>query len=173
MLLCLANVYLPARGSTEDEEGFGECLDMLHEIILKYNSSHTVIIGGDFNSSVHRCSGLRWDRLFMEFVTEHRLNDEMDYPVGDTFFHASNDSLSQTDYFLVAGSPSWSPLIDYYRRNALPQYVPPHPPWAEPEADHTSCLCRSYHRKIKCEISRSDGINAIPVSIKKSCRSLF
>ena len=26
-------------------------------------------------------------------------------------FHASNDSSSQIDYFLVAGSPSWSPLI--------------------------------------------------------------
>ena len=49
--LCLANVYIPARGSSEDEEGFGECLDMLHDVILKYNSSHTVIIGGDFNSS--------------------------------------------------------------------------------------------------------------------------
>ena len=135
VLLCLANVYLPARVSTEDEEGFGECLDMLHEIILKYNSSHTVIIGGDFNSSTHRGSGLRRDRLFMEFVIEHRLNDGVDYPVGDTFFHASNDSSSQIDYFLVAGSPSWSPLIKITIAYALPQYVRPHPPWAEPEAD--------------------------------------
>ena len=47
----------------------------------------------------------------MEFVTEHRLNDGVNYPAGDTFFHASNDSLSQIDYFLMAGSPSWSPLI--------------------------------------------------------------
>ena len=110
-LLCLANVYLPARGSTEDEEGFGECLDMLHDYILKYNGSHTAVIRGDLNSCMHRGSGPRRDRLFMEFVSEHRLNDGVDYPVGDTFSHASNDSSSQTDYFLVAGSPSWSPLI--------------------------------------------------------------
>ena len=60
---------------------------------------------------MNRGSCLRRDMLFMEFVTEHRLNDGVDYPVSDTFFHASNDSSSQIDYFLVAGSPSWSPLI--------------------------------------------------------------
>ena len=84
---------------------------MFRYAILKYNSSHTVIIGGDFNSSMHTGSDLRRDRLFVEFFTEHRLNDGVDYPVGDTFFHASNDSSSQIDYFLVAGSLSWSLLI--------------------------------------------------------------
>ena len=61
VLLCLVNVYLLARGSTEDGEGFGECLDMLHAIILKYNSSHAVIIGGDFNylcTEVVVCAGI-------------------------------------------------------------------------------------------------------------------
>ena len=106
VLLCLVNVYLPTRGAADHEEAFGECMDMLHEIILKYNSSHAVIIGGDFNSSMHRGTSLRRDRLLMEFVSEHHLNVEVDCPVGDTFFHASNDSSSQIDYFLVAGSPS-------------------------------------------------------------------
>ena len=109
VLLCLVNVYLPTCGTADYEEAFGECMDMLHEIILKYNSSHAVIIGGDFNSSIHRGSSLRRDRLLMEFVSEHRLNVGVDCPVGDTFFHASNDSSSQIDYFLIAGSPSCSP----------------------------------------------------------------
>ena len=74
-------------------------MDMLHEIVLKYNSSHAVIIGGDFNSSMHRGTSLRRDRLLMIFVSEHRLNVGVDCPVGDTFFHASNDSFSQIDYF--------------------------------------------------------------------------
>ena len=60
---------------------------------------------------MHRGSGLRRDRLFMKFVTEHRQNDGVSYPVGDTFFHVSNNNSSQIDYFLVAGSPIWSPLI--------------------------------------------------------------
>ena len=48
------NVYLPTRGSAMDEMFFDDSLDMLHEIILKYSSSHTIVLGGDFNSSLHR-----------------------------------------------------------------------------------------------------------------------
>ena len=44
VLLCLVNVYLPTRGAADHEEAFGECMDLLHEIILKYNSSRPGVI---------------------------------------------------------------------------------------------------------------------------------
>ena len=39
--------------------------------------------------------------LFREFVEEHELKLDLNYPVYDTFFHASSDSSSQIDYFLM------------------------------------------------------------------------
>ena len=89
---CHANVYLPSRGSTDDGMRFAECLDMLLEIVVKYRGSHIVVIGGDFNDSLHRGSRLRRDRIFAEFVAERRLNSDVTSPIRDTFFHVSNES---------------------------------------------------------------------------------
>ena len=108
VLFCLVNVYLPARGLAENESLFAECLDILHEIFVKYVPTHTIVIGGDFNVSLHRGSHLHRDVLFREFVEEHELKLDSNYPVQDTFFHASSDSYFQIDYFLVG--PSRVPL---------------------------------------------------------------
>ena len=108
VLFCLVNVYLPARGLAENESLFAECLDELHEIFVKYVPTHTIFFGGDFNASLHRGSHLHRDVLFREFVEEHELKLDSNYPVQDTFFHASSDSSSQIDYFLVG--PSRVPL---------------------------------------------------------------
>ena len=88
---CHANVYHPSRGSTDDGMRFTECLDMLLETVVKYRGSHIVVIGGDFNDSLHRRSGLRKGRILAEFVTNHPLNSDVTSPIGDTFFHASNE----------------------------------------------------------------------------------
>ena len=70
VLLCLVNVYLPARGTSANEMLLAECLDELHEIFVKYSLSHTLVVGGDFNASSHRGEGIRRDVLFLKFVHE-------------------------------------------------------------------------------------------------------
>ena len=64
VLFCLVNVFLTARGPAEHEPIFEECLDELHEIIVKYCPTHVVVIGGDFNASLHIGDHLRRDNLF-------------------------------------------------------------------------------------------------------------
>ena len=103
-LFCLVNVCLPMRGVAENETLFEECLDELHEIFIKYSPTHTISFGGDFNASLHRGGHLRSDVLFQKFVIEHGLQPDSCYPTRDTFFHASSDSSSQIDYFLVGPS---------------------------------------------------------------------
>ena len=78
-LFCLVNVYLPTRGLAMDEMLFDDSPDMLHEIILKYSISHTIVLGGDFNSYLHRETVIRRDTVFKEFVREHNLEVDSDY----------------------------------------------------------------------------------------------
>ena len=100
-LFCLVNGYRPARGVAENETLFEECLDELHEIFIKNSPTYTIVFGGDFNASLYRGDHMRRDVLFLEFVIEHGLQPDACYPTRDTFFHASSDSSSQIDYFLV------------------------------------------------------------------------
>ena len=72
VLLCLVNVYLPARGTSANEMLLAECLDELHEIFVKYSLSHTLVVGGDFNASSHHGEGIRRDVLFLKFVHERK-----------------------------------------------------------------------------------------------------
>ncbi|MEW8548401.1 MAG: endonuclease/exonuclease/phosphatase family protein, partial [Candidatus Thiodiazotropha sp.] len=102
--LCLINVYLPSRGSTGGEIMFAEALDELHEILQKYNLTHDVVIGGDFNSSLHRNITCSRDQILQEFLNEHGLSVTKDYPVMPTFFHTAGDFTSQIDYFFVSES---------------------------------------------------------------------
>ena len=80
VLLCQVNVYLPACGMVDD----GVCFDefLLYKIIFKYGSSYSVIIDGDFNSSLQRDTVLLRDRVFKEFVSERGLDVEGDYRCG-------------------------------------------------------------------------------------------
>ena len=57
--LCIMNVYMPSRGSTEADAEYEETLDQIHEIVIKFNASHDIVIGGDWNASLHRTK-YRW-----------------------------------------------------------------------------------------------------------------
>ncbi|KAH3820468.1 hypothetical protein DPMN_122214 [Dreissena polymorpha] len=45
-------VYMPSRNTHQSEIEFQECTDQLREIIVKYSSSHEIIIGGDINTDL-------------------------------------------------------------------------------------------------------------------------
>ena len=63
-------VYMYARGTSDGDIGFMQVLDELHEIVEKFRSTHRIIIGGDFNSSLHRSPPAKRDKLLKEFLQE-------------------------------------------------------------------------------------------------------
>ena len=68
--VCIICVYMLARGSTDSDIEFSATLDQLHEIIAKYSTTHSFILGGDFNASLHQSSGLvKRDKLLESFLT--------------------------------------------------------------------------------------------------------
>ena len=93
---------MPSRGSTEADAEYEETLDQIHEIVIKFNASHDIVIGGDWNGSLHRTKYCAHDSLLRSFLKEHSLILPVNYPVRDTFFHASSDCSSQIDYFVVS-----------------------------------------------------------------------
>ena len=51
--LILISVYMPCKGLRDNVEDFKDCLMQLQEIFNKYSSTHTVIVGGDFNEDLY------------------------------------------------------------------------------------------------------------------------
>ena len=78
---------------------YSECLDALHDIILKYRLSHKVILCGDFNGTLLEARTYnKHDRLLKSFVNEKNLlfGDLKEH----TFKHHSGQSSSQIDYII-------------------------------------------------------------------------
>lgn len=99
--IMIISVYMPTNYSTTEScNEYRECLDILHDMIAKYSSSHRVIIAGDFNGTLLEPRRYnKHDQLLSQFVREHHLipNLDTDKP---TFVHHSGASSSQIDYVL-------------------------------------------------------------------------
>ena len=93
---------MPCRGSTEADVEYDEILDQYHEILIKFDSSYDIIIGGDWNASLHRDKSCPRDRSLTSFLMEHNLVLPKSCPIGDTLFHVTGDSFSQIDYFFLS-----------------------------------------------------------------------
>ena len=63
---------------------------------------HDIVLGGDFNASLHRNKSIKRDQVLCEFVQEQDLCMVRDYPEVPTFFHTNGDFSSQIDYLLVS-----------------------------------------------------------------------
>lgn len=48
----VVSLYLPCRGSNNHFSELCECMDQLNEILETYESTHHIIIGGDFNENI-------------------------------------------------------------------------------------------------------------------------
>ena len=61
--VCLVCVYMPARGTAEADVEFRETQDELLELIEKNRLTHRIILGGDFNASLHRSETVKRDNI--------------------------------------------------------------------------------------------------------------
>jgi stalled ribosome rescue protein Dom34 len=52
-ILCIST-YLPTKVENDRYEEYSECIDQIFEIIQKYQNSHEIVIGGDFNEDISK-----------------------------------------------------------------------------------------------------------------------
>ena len=83
--ICLINVYLPSRGTDKGHDAYRAALDILKELLLKYQITHSIIIAGDFNASFHRHYKDSQDELFKNFCTDNQIVLPSNYPIDHTY----------------------------------------------------------------------------------------
>lgn len=95
---CLINTYMPTN-KQGSEHAYRECLDVLHDIISRYEHSHNIILCGDLNGTLLVTRNNKHDVMLKDFVKEHMLscrNSSLD----PTFYHFNGYATSQIDYVL-------------------------------------------------------------------------
>ncbi|CAC5360985.1 unnamed protein product [Mytilus coruscus] len=96
--LLLISVYLPSTGSHNHYEEFLDTIDQLNEIVLKYQDTHYMIIGGDLNEDLGNIDRINKRKDYLEkFVKEAGLKYENE---GKTFVKVNGEECSELDYFL-------------------------------------------------------------------------
>ncbi|MES9880886.1 MAG: reverse transcriptase family protein [Sedimenticola sp.] len=99
--ICLVNVYMPTNNpSVNSSEQYLECLDIIHNIMEKYQHDHEIILCGDLNGTLLPPREYnKHDALLQNFISEHGLqrHNNSDKP---TFIHHNGTSRSQIDYVL-------------------------------------------------------------------------
>ena len=97
---CLINTYLPTN-KKDSEYNYSECLDILHDILHRYEQSHHIILCGDLNGTLLPTRNNKHDLLLKEFVNEHSLSNKGHSSVKPTFYHFNGTATSQIDYILT------------------------------------------------------------------------
>ena len=99
--LCMINAYMPCRGRKNTAHQYSESIDIIREMVSKYSKSHTIVLGGDFNASLHREPPNNIDKMLRDCCSEAGLTTPDNYPVKPTFYHHDNKSSSQIDYLFT------------------------------------------------------------------------
>ena len=99
--LCIINCYLPS--SYSDSDSYRECLDMVSEIVCKYQTSHMIIIGGDMNADIVHRNNIR-EKSLLKCMKDLQLIHTYD-PIKATqlytYKHQTKKDTSLIDYFLI------------------------------------------------------------------------
>ncbi|CAC5378097.1 unnamed protein product [Mytilus coruscus] len=96
--LLLISIYLPSTGTRDHYEDFIDTIDQLNEIVLKYQDTHYMIIGGDLNENLGNTDRINKRKDYLEkFVKETNLKYDNE---GKTFVKVNGEECSELDYFL-------------------------------------------------------------------------
>ena len=68
--LCMINAYMPCRGRKNTAHQYSESIDIICETVSKYSKSHTIVLGGDFNASLHREPPNNIDKMLRNCCSE-------------------------------------------------------------------------------------------------------
>jgi hypothetical protein len=99
-LLCIST-YLTTKVENDRFGEYSECIDQLYEIIQKFQSSHEIVIGGDFNEDISKSNNSRRANILKNLISDCEL--QMNFH-GPTFFNVKGIDVSEIDYFLYKTS---------------------------------------------------------------------
>lgn len=94
--ICLINCYMPTFGYKTTSEEYQECLDILDAIILKYKSTHQIVICGDMNATLMTSRNNDSDKRLRKFIESNSLSTDIDNKDKPTYIHGNGKS--QIDY---------------------------------------------------------------------------
>ena len=100
----IINVYMPTK-ETNSRSNFNTHLDILHDMVVRYNRLGTVIVCGDMNGTLIEERNNSHDNSLKDFVKEHNLSwhkNEMGNKL--TFVSHTGIGRSQIDYILCSNS---------------------------------------------------------------------
>lgn len=95
--LLIVCVYMPCNGEKDSYHAYVDCIDQLNELILSFQNTHDIIIGGDFNENALVNNGSKRSQTFHTFLSE---NDLVTKNSGFTFVHPNGRDASSIDFFL-------------------------------------------------------------------------
>ncbi|MEW8548792.1 MAG: endonuclease/exonuclease/phosphatase family protein, partial [Candidatus Thiodiazotropha sp.] len=95
--LLIVCVYMPCNGEKDSYHAYVDCIEQIHELILRFQSTHDIIIGGDFNENALEKNGSKRSQIFHTFLKE---NDLVTKDIGHTFIHPNGRDASSINYFL-------------------------------------------------------------------------
>ena len=122
--ICLINTYLPTN-KPESEKAYTECLDILHDIISRFEQSHQIVICGDLSGTLLPTRNNKHDIMLKNFETEHMLSTTGHFSLKPTFYYFKGVSKSQIDYILAYEQ---SVLVEYSVGNMELHNVSSHVP---------------------------------------------
>ena len=94
--VCLVCVYMPARGTAEADVEFRKTQDELLGLIEKNRLTHRIILGGDFNASLHRSETVKRDNIIKSLW-----QNIGNYPVNTTYMHEGTGASSKIEYWFL------------------------------------------------------------------------
>ena len=93
----IVSAYLPTKADNDKYDEYSECIDQLFELIQKYDTTHDVIIGGDFNEDISKTNNSRRARKLKKFIEECNMKIDLK---GPTFINVKGVEVSEIDYFI-------------------------------------------------------------------------
>jgi hypothetical protein len=65
----VTNAYLPTQNTNSQVE-YSECLDVIFDIIVKYQSQYQIILCGNLNGTVMESRNNKHDQVLKKYITE-------------------------------------------------------------------------------------------------------
>ncbi|CAC5396747.1 unnamed protein product [Mytilus coruscus] len=96
--ILLVSAYLPTKAEIDKFEEFSECIDQLFEIIQKYELTHNIVIGGDFNEDISKINNPRRALKLKKKIIDE-CNMKVDFK-GPTFINVRGEEISEINYFI-------------------------------------------------------------------------
>lgn len=77
---------------------YRECIDIITDIIEKYQTTHKIVLCGDMNGTLLENRSNKHDKILKIYVKESNMTTRANLPETHTFHHHPGNSSSQIDY---------------------------------------------------------------------------